>query len=965
MTSDKRPGRNGTVVLSVLVLVLVLVVIASGLPCHAQDPLADCDERVRRFPGELLSYSCYNYVAMQRGLWIEATTRLKGHVAANPRNTYALGALAYLDKTRGRPRAEELLRRILVIQAEDGDAPLAERQWARLELVDFLAQRYRLDEADAVLDDALADAEAAGDAAAISQVRVNQAWQSWRRAEYGDAWSILRRVEDEIFPDGDPHTRSTWLSAMGAVNWAQGAFDAARENYEQQAAILAEFGDYYGRAGVLFNIALVATDTDDAHAVPDAELALFESAREAAAAVGNSTVEASVLAELAGIVDTAAKRRAYSRRGLELARRTNSVDAELSNLRWLVVSLALEDPRQSDTARKYLAEIEDRVREIADPLQLAKAMALKTQIAWKQAEGAGATPRARATAVETHLEFLEAVEAIRRLQPETLARARTFSKWRSGYASLVTHALDPPGRSPTAADLELAFEVLERTRSRLMLDEMDAARVTGALLGTDDPRVRARRQTLQAIAGVQRQLLDPSLDEEERTGLLAELVRLEYQEETARQEILHSKERLASLVEPKIPTLEDLRRVLAPDEAFLTFQLFGRSADGIIGWEFGAHLLVVTHEHARPYDLPPAGEIDAAVELFVGLFGNRDGSERGPAAARLYDDLLAAALADLDPDVRSLLIAPDGALHRLPFAALFDADGAVGDETRPAITIVPSAAALVRWRSDPFRRAPRVALGLFDPELPFPEGSDDQAIPAVGDDASRALSLWGSRARLPGARAEARAIRRHLGDEVLSVEGGRATEQFLKQAPIADYSILHLAAHAVVDQLDPQRSFVLLAAGGGEDGLLQTREIADLDLDGKVVVLSACSGIAGKGIEAEGVINLARAFLVSGARAVVGSLWPLRDEEAAQFFDLFYARLAEGRSLDDAMMRAQSDLAAAGAPAAAWAGLLVIGDGQLVPVDARAGLWRRAGIAALVVLLIAAAIVAVKFFVTR
>ena len=196
-------------------------------------------------------------------------------------------------------------------------------------------------------------------------------------------------------------------------------------------------------------------------------------------------------------------------------------------------------------------------------------------------------------------------------------------------------------------------------------------------------------------------------------------------------------------------------------------------------------------------------------------------------------------------------------------------------------------------------------------------------------------------------------------------EDDRASEQFLKQAPIEDYAILHLAAHAVVDDLAPQRSFVLLAAGGGEDGLLQAREIADLDLDGKVVVLSACSGIAGRGIESEGVISLARAFLVSGARAVVGSLWPLRDDEAAQFFDRFYARLAEGRPLDDALAMAQRDLAKVGAPAAAWAGLLVVGDGRLTPVGNRAG-FRSWGIfLALAVLAVVAAFVAVKFLVRR
>ena len=59
-------------------------------------------------------------------------------------------------------------------------------------------------------------------------------------------------------------------------------------------------------------------------------------------------------------------------------------------------------------------------------------------------------------------------------------------------------------------------------------------------------------------------------------------------------------------------------------------------------------------------------------------------------------------------------------------------------------------------------------------------------------------------------------------------------------------------------------------------------------------------------------------------RQEIRSLSPISVPDfCARFFDRFYARLAEGRSLDDALVTAQSDLAAAGAPAAAWAGLLV------------------------------------------
>jgi hypothetical protein len=79
-------------------------------------------------------------------------------------------------------------------------------------------------------------------------------------------------------------------------------------------------------------------------------------------------------------------------------------------------------------------------------------------------------------------------------------------------------------------------------------------------------------------------------------------------------------------------------------------------------------------------------------------------------------------------------------------------------------------------------------------------------------------------------------------------------------------------------------------------------------------------------------MGLARAFFQAGAHAVVASLWPLRDDDGAALFDRFYAHLAEGRSVAGALRAAQSDRIATGAPAYAWAGLVVLGDGDLIPL---------------------------------
>jgi hypothetical protein len=85
-------------------------------------------------------------------------------------------------------------------------------------------------------------------------------------------------------------------------------------------------------------------------------------------------------------------------------------------------------------------------------------------------------------------------------------------------------------------------------------------------------------------------------------------------------------------------------------------------------------------------------------------------------------------------------------------------------------------------------------------------------------------------------------------------------------------------------------------------------------------------------LSGEGALSLSRAFLEGGARAVVGSLWPIVDDEAADIFERFYWHLGRGESVARALALAQRESLEAGDPAAAWAGLVVMGDGTAVVV---------------------------------
>jgi len=97
-----------------------------------------------------------------------------------------------------------------------------------------------------------------------------------------------------------------------------------------------------------------------------------------------------------------------------------------------------------------------------------------------------------------------------------------------------------------------------------------------------------------------------------------------------------------------------------------------------------------------------------------------------------------------------------------------------------------------------------------------------------------------------------------------------------------------------------------------------------------VVVLTGCRSASGSPDAGAGPLGLARGFFLAGARAVVGSVWPLRDDDAERFVEEFGRALSRGRTVAAAVAHSQRVRIAAGDPAEAWAGMVVLGDGDRV-----------------------------------
>jgi CHAT domain-containing protein len=80
-----------------------------------------------------------------------------------------------------------------------------------------------------------------------------------------------------------------------------------------------------------------------------------------------------------------------------------------------------------------------------------------------------------------------------------------------------------------------------------------------------------------------------------------------------------------------------------------------------------------------------------------------------------------------------------------------------------------------------------------------------------------------------------------------------------------------------------------------------------MNLDNELVTLSACESSKGNNILGEGMLSLTRNFIASGAKSVVGTLWPANDKATSELMISFYTYLKIGDDKDIALAKAQAD----------------------------------------------------------
>ena len=473
-------------------------------------------------------------------------------------------------------------------------------------------------------------------------------------------------------------------------------------------------------------------------------------------------------------------------------------------------------------------------------------------------------------------------------------------------------------------------------------------------------------------------------DENAVKALQASIGNLRAERDKKRAEIAKQFPHYAELIDPKPPSVKEIKAILKPDEALLSFY-FGRKSSFV--WAvpkngrvaFAAIHMSASELESKVHDLRKALEPEAETILDVPPFDLN-------LAYTLYSLLLKPVEAGWEP-AKKLIVVTNGALGQLPLSLLPTAPAKAADGNGPlfvgyrdvpwlvrthAVSTVPSAAALRTLRQVPPGSDKRkLLIGFGDPvfskEQMETEVHRGAAPTQVATTTMRGMPLkrrstpklegvdsaeLAQLPALPDTADELTAIARALGVDVSKalVMGAKANEETVKATDLSHYKILVFATHGLVPgELNglTQPALALSApdiAGVKGDGLLTMEEIIALKLDADWVVLSACNTGAATGAGAEAASGLGSAFFYAGARALLVTNWSVDSQSAreltSELFRLQTAKpkLSRSEALRESMIAlldhkgfigTDGKMAFAYAHPLFWAPYTIIGDGGM------------------------------------
>lgn len=250
----------------------------------------------------------------------------------------------------------------------------------------------------------------------------------------------------------------------------------------------------------------------------------------------------------------------------------------------------------------------------------------------------------------------------------------------------------------------------------------------------------------------------------------------------------------------------------------------------------------------------------------------------------------------------SLVVAPHGVLHLLPWSSLTFEEQRLFEYT--AVGMAPNITSMSALDAD-FAASPRAALVGTSHYEGLPQLED---LPATGLELDELARMYGDRLMAQPAL------------------GPAATEEAFRDIASrndAGGAILHVSCHGTLSVEDPLGSGLLMV-----DGKVDAAELASMSLQYDEVVLSACSTgwrpQAAQGIQLGGddILGLPGALLEGGARSIVVSIPKAIDDVTRAFMTTYHGLRIEGATPLAAFRGTQLELLGSDYLPYQWAGLV-------------------------------------------
>jgi CHAT domain-containing protein/predicted negative regulator of RcsB-dependent stress response len=347
----------------------------------------------------------------------------------------------------------------------------------------------------------------------------------------------------------------------------------------------------------------------------------------------------------------------------------------------------------------------------------------------------------------------------------------------------------------------------------------------------------------------------------------------------------------AEIVTAEPVNVTDLRSRLDPKTAVLAYWISDKE---LILW-------LITHSGVtgKKVSIDQKSITDLVERARISIRSNSL-TETAATLSQLYQ-ILIAPVEDGLGQYSNLVIIPNGSLHFLPFQALINKKN--------------------EYLVQKFNL-------IYSPSASVYIVCNDRLVKTGSKFMGMALSdiIVDDKAGLPGTEDELKKIL-PLFPENISAFGMNSTETFVKKNA-GNYNFIHFATHGSYNYKQPLYSYLLFPSSEDDDGKLNVYEVFELDLNAKLVTLSACETGLGNVSEGDEITGLSRAFLFAGSSSVIVSLWAVADYPTSLLMTNFYGYLKD-HPMQEALTLAQRDVIKVFPQPLYWSPFILIGNGNV------------------------------------